>query len=119
PFMVLLPESEPNRCSPAPSMRIRWPPRRTFRYNGKRARETPMSALADFLQGLLSAGSVVLRQAPDSPRGADPEADALLRRAHEEHALTVAGPPIGFDARAARAAGQFAWWACWLLVNRT
>src|SRR5262245_7293592 len=77
-----------------------------------------MSAFTDFLHGLLYTGSVVRRGAPERAGAGREEGRGVRGRAHARHALGVAGPPLAFDAEAALWSATFAWWACWLLVNR-
>jgi hypothetical protein len=77
-----------------------------------------MSALAEFLQGLLYEGRVVLRNAPQPTSGRPGEAAALLGQAYATFQLQVAGPPVGFDEEVAFRAAELVRQACWFLVSR-
>jgi hypothetical protein len=77
-----------------------------------------MTSLADFLDGLLTKGTAVLRGMPPSTEQDFAPAIALLRAAHTDCRLEVAGPPIAFDALAALAAAQFVCRSCWFLLHR-
>jgi hypothetical protein len=74
-----------------------------------------MSALTTFLRGVLEAGRLMLRE--PLPAQADPDALAALTEAYRLHALSVAGPPIAFDAPMAVAAGRVLYQAGWYLLN--
>jgi hypothetical protein len=76
-----------------------------------------MAALADFLKQLWSTGEVVF-QAPPQPVGDDlAAATDLLRQAHAQEILEIAGPPLDFQPRPALAAAELVRQACWLLVH--
>jgi hypothetical protein len=77
-----------------------------------------MAAFVDFAQQLLTQGAVVLRERPRQTPPDRAEAGALLRRAHADCRLDVAGPLLPFDADAALSAAERVWWACWFLVQR-
>jgi hypothetical protein len=77
-----------------------------------------MAPLVDFLRDLLKEGRAVLRGRPGVGRGDAKAAGELLAGAYAEYALEVAGPPIPFDVRAALAAAEQVWLACWFLLER-
>ncbi len=77
-----------------------------------------MATFSDFLPQLLNHGRIVFRSA-GAPNDPPTERDvAILAEAFEVHALSVAGPRIGFDPRAAREAAELVRQASWALVNR-
>jgi len=77
-----------------------------------------MAALLDFLKQLLSAGEVVFREPPVPDKEELPAVTELLRRAHAQEVLEVAGPPLDFQPRPALAAAELVRQACWFLVHR-
>jgi MoxR-vWA-beta-propeller ternary system domain bpX4 len=77
-----------------------------------------MAAFSEFLAQLLDEGKVVFRSAKvpqDRPTATDV---ATLGDAFATFALSVAGPPIEFDARTACEAAEIVRQASWALVNR-
>ncbi len=77
-----------------------------------------MAAFSDFLVPLLDEGKIVFRSAKpplDRPSGRDL---ATLAEAFTTVALSVAGPPIAFDARTACEAAELVRHASWALVSR-
>ncbi|HZW30262.1 MAG TPA: hypothetical protein VFF52_06100 [Isosphaeraceae bacterium] len=76
-----------------------------------------MAAFQDFLAQLLGEGRIIFRsaRAPDD-RPAEPDL-TLLAQSFATHALTVAGPPIEFEARVACAAAELVRQASWALIN--
>ncbi|WP_439620509.1 hypothetical protein [Gemmata sp.] len=76
-----------------------------------------MPTFRDWLERTLSLGESVL----DAPAALLPahhaDVDELLRAAFATHALDVAGPPLTFDAAAARDAAVALARACWFLVR--
>ncbi len=74
----------------------------------------PPMVLTTFLRGVVDAGRLVLRE--PLPAQADPGAAPLLREAFERVALTVAGPPIAFDAAVALAAARVLYHAAWCFL---
>jgi hypothetical protein len=78
-----------------------------------------MAAFVDFLQRLLTEGTVVLRAKPEVEARERRRGERLLAAAFEEHRLDVAGPPIDFDAVAAVAAAEKLWFALWFLLQRS
>jgi hypothetical protein len=77
-----------------------------------------MASLADFLDGVLSDGSAILRAAPALPTRDRRPAVARLEAAYADRRLDVAGLPLPFDAPAALDSALFLWRACWSLVQR-
>jgi hypothetical protein len=74
-----------------------------------------MTVLTTFLQGVLQAGRLMLREPlPESPA---PDAILLLAEAYRVHALGVAGPAIPFDATTSVAAGRVLYRAAWYFLN--
>lgn len=77
-----------------------------------------MTAFSRFLAELLHEGKVVFRPG-EVPRDAPTERDVpALAEAFATYALSVAGPPVAFDARTACAAAELVRQACWALVDR-
>jgi MoxR-vWA-beta-propeller ternary system domain bpX4 len=77
-----------------------------------------MAAFSDFLIQLLDQGKVVFRSAkPPQDRPTERDA-ATLADAFATFALSVAGPPIAFDARTACEAAELVRRASWALVSR-
>jgi hypothetical protein len=74
-----------------------------------------MTVLTTFLQGVVQAGRLMLRE--PLPEGPAPDAAALLAEAYGVHALGVAGPAIPFDSTTAVAAGQVLYRATWFYLN--
>lgn len=74
-----------------------------------------MSDLAVFVQELLDEGRLRLRAAPAADRADD--AVPILQEAYTLHALTVAGPPLPFDAETALTAARLLHRAAWLLLH--
>jgi hypothetical protein len=75
-------------------------------------------ALVDFLKQLLNAGEVVFREPPVPDKEELPAVTELLRRAHAQEVLEIAGPPLEFRPRPALAAAELVRQACWFLVHR-
>jgi hypothetical protein len=73
----------------------------------------------EFLQRLLTEGSVVLTSRPVLRDEEKAGALDLLSSAFSDALLDVAGPPIAFDGPTALAAAQCVGAACWFLVSRT
>ncbi len=76
-----------------------------------------MAAFGEFVTRLLNEGRIVFdaaRPPADSPTDRDV---AALADAFAAHALTVAGPPIAFDPRAACQAAELVRQASWALVD--
>lgn len=78
-----------------------------------------MATLGDFLQTLFQDGRIVLKRRPETSEAERPGALKVLEAAFDVHRLDVAGPPIGFDARAALVAAELVRKASWFLVNRS
>jgi MoxR-vWA-beta-propeller ternary system domain bpX4 len=76
-----------------------------------------MASFVEFLERLLTEGTVVLCARPGVEAGELQPAERLLAAAYEDHRLDVAGPPIAFDASAALAAAEQLWFACWFLLH--
>lgn len=77
-----------------------------------------MNAFIDFLERLLTEGTVLLRSRPRVETVGLEPAKRRLAATYEIHRLDIAGPPIAFDAAAALAAAVQLWWACWFLLQR-
>lgn len=87
-------------------------------HRGILAVESDMAAFTDFLAHLLQEGKVAFRgtKAPrDRPTARD---EVFLSEAFTAHALSVAGPPIAFDAATACEAAEIVRQASWALVDR-
>jgi hypothetical protein len=77
-----------------------------------------MPAFSEFLDSLLQDGKIAFRSAKP-PQDRPSERDlAILAEAYAAFALSVAGPPIAFDARVAGAAAELVRQASWALVSR-
>ena len=77
-----------------------------------------MAAFQEFVTRLLDEGKVVFRSA-QTPQDRPTERDvATLADAFGTYSLSVAGPPIAFDARTACEAAEVVRQASWALVNR-
>src|SRR5438105_15884697 len=74
-----------------------------------------MCALTGFLQGVVYAGRLLLRE--PLPAAPDVGATRLLEEAYCIHAMSVAGPPIPFDVATATAAGRVLYRTTWYLLN--
>lgn len=77
-----------------------------------------MAEFLGFISHLLNTGEARLRGEPvcsSAERGAVLQ---LLKAAHEEDVLDLAGPTLPFAASAALAGGQFLAWACWFLMRQ-
>src|SRR5690349_6515187 len=86
------------------------------RASGREGLRRDMAAFHDFLTQLLGQGRVAFRSAK-APDDRPAERDVtLLAESFEIHALTVAGPPIEFDARVACAAAELVRQASWALI---
>jgi MoxR-vWA-beta-propeller ternary system domain bpX4 len=82
------------------------------------ARESDMAGFSEFLAQLLHEGKVVF-QCGRAPRDRPTERDvAILADAFATCALSVAGPPIAFDAQTACEAAELVRQASWALVDR-
>ncbi len=77
-----------------------------------------MSPLAEFLLPLLREGRAVVRAQLPEPSGRPADALDVLRVAHADYRLTLAGPPPEFDANTALAAAELVRHACWFLADR-
>jgi len=77
-----------------------------------------MPGFAEFVQRLLTEGSVVLRQRPLVTPADHSRASDILEKAYSAYRLDVAGPPPAFAAPTALAAAEFVWLACWFLLVR-
>src|SRR5262245_62770427 len=77
-----------------------------------------MSALADFLQTLLTDGTITYREAPSFSTGADAAAREVLARAFADYRLHVAGPAVVFAPGPAQAAAELVRQAGWFLFSR-
>jgi hypothetical protein len=77
-----------------------------------------MASFVDFLDRLLSEGTVVLRAPTRVEANELQSAERVLADAYEDHRLDIAGPPIAFDASAALSAAEQLWVACWFLLHR-
>jgi hypothetical protein len=75
-----------------------------------------MSALARFLHDALYEGRLVLASPPDEA-ATDRQALAVLRRAFDAHALSIAGAPLAFDEKLAFAAARLLQRAAWYYLN--
>jgi hypothetical protein len=73
----------------------------------------------DLLDRLLTAGEVVLTTRPVLSPADRPRLTDRLRAAFDTHALSVAGPPLPFDAELALAAAECVSAACWFAVSHT
>jgi hypothetical protein len=78
-----------------------------------------VTPLTDFLQRLLSEGSVVLRERPVTQPAERGAAVAWLRSAFAEYRLDVAGPLLPFDETVALKAAACCRSACWFLVDHS
>jgi hypothetical protein len=76
-----------------------------------------MSALDEFLQGLLWEGKAYLKNPPEPAPRID-KAVKILERGYVAYALDVAGPPVPFHPPTAMAAATLVQRACWYLVHR-
>jgi hypothetical protein len=77
-----------------------------------------MAAFSEFLTQLLDEGKIVFRSAKP-PQDRPSERDvATVAEAFATLALSVAGPPIAFDARTACEAAELVRHASWALVSR-
>jgi hypothetical protein len=74
-----------------------------------------MSELADFVQELIHTGRIRLRTPPSL--AAETDAVPVLEQAYQTYRLSVAGPPLAFDADIALAAGNLLYHAAWYLLN--
>ena len=74
-----------------------------------------MATLASFLQEVLVDGRIAMHEPPANRE--EPEALAVLRRAHASDALTIAGPALPLDEPTALAAGRLLQWSAWYLLN--
>jgi len=74
-----------------------------------------MSVLTTFLRGVVYAGRLMVRE--PLPAESERDAAALLEEAYAIHALTVAGPPLPFDAATAVAASRVLYRATWCFLN--
>jgi hypothetical protein len=77
-----------------------------------------MQPLTDFLESLFDDGVVTFSDRPVTLPDDRRAARDVLNRVHAAQRLSVAGPPVAFDADAALAAAEFLRWACWFVVNR-
>lgn len=77
-----------------------------------------MSSLADFLESLFDDGAVTFSARPTVAPEDRRAARELLDRVYAAQRLSVAGPPVAFDADAALATAEFLRWACWFVVYR-
>jgi hypothetical protein len=77
-----------------------------------------MSAFVTFLDRLLTDGAAVLHGPPLVAPADRAAAAERLAGASAVHRLDIPGLALPFDERAAVAAAEFLWWACWLLVHR-
>lgn len=76
-----------------------------------------MASFSGFLGPLLAEGKVIFGPADEvDVRPGDADV-AELGRVFAGYALSVGGPPIGFDARSAREAATLVRRACWALVD--
>jgi len=76
-----------------------------------------MDELVAFLERLFTDGVARVRQRLAVTDINRPQIDRLLRDAHAEHALSVAGPTLGYDAEFALRAAQILADACWFLFG--
>jgi hypothetical protein len=76
-----------------------------------------MADLADFLDRLFNQGEVIFQERPVSGKDQSGTTD-LLRRAHAQELLEIAGPPLEFRPTPALAAAELVRQACWFLVQR-
>jgi hypothetical protein len=74
-----------------------------------------MSPLARFLHELLYEGRISLHAPP--AEADDPDARKVLRRAHAEYVLTIAGLPLPLDEKTALAAAGLLHHAAWYFLN--
>jgi hypothetical protein len=83
------------------------------------APETPlaMSAFATFVRVLLEEGSARLREPPRLRPAEHAATLAVLREAHRDDLLDIAGPPLPFVDAVALKVVQWTAWACWFLVH--
>jgi hypothetical protein len=77
-----------------------------------------VSPLADFLLPLLREGRAVVRAHSPEPAGRPADALGMLQEAHADYCLTLAGPPLDFQADTALAAAELVRHACWFLADR-
>jgi hypothetical protein len=77
-----------------------------------------VSPLAEFLLPLLREGRVVVRARPPEPAGRSAAALDILRAAYADYCLTLAGPPLDFQAETTVAAADLLRHACWFLADR-
>jgi len=77
-----------------------------------------MHPLTDFLESLFDDGAVTFSDRPVAIPDDRRAARDLLDRVFAAQRLSVAGPPVAFDADTALAAAEFVRWACWFVVNR-
>lgn len=76
-----------------------------------------MAAFSEFLRPLLEEGKVVFGPGDAADVRPTDHDVAAMARAFAGFALSVGGPPIAFDARAAREAAALVRRACWALVD--
>jgi hypothetical protein len=76
-----------------------------------------MNTLAEFLRPLLIDGSAVLRERPLLNSG-EQAACRFLAKEYSSYQMSIAGPPVDFDAETAVMAAGWVWSACWFLVSR-
>src|SRR6187397_1621670 len=76
-----------------------------------------MSPTHRVLDQMLRRGEVVLHERPALSEAEQPAVVDFLRSAYEEYRLTVAGPLLPFDSKAALAGAMFLLQSCWLLVS--
>jgi hypothetical protein len=77
-----------------------------------------MAAFSEFLARLLDEGKVVFRSQKAPQDGPTARDKATLAEAFSNFALSVAGPPVAFDAGVAKQAAELVRQASWALVNR-
>src|SRR6516162_5174357 len=77
-----------------------------------------MPALVNFLERVFRDGQAVLREIPLPAQKDCEEARRLLEDSYGAYALSVAGPPLPFDAHIAVAAAECLRQACWFLLVR-
>jgi hypothetical protein len=78
-----------------------------------------MAAFVEFIEPILTEGTVLLRRRPAAPADERDAAGRLLEKAFTEYRLRLAGPLISFDRAAAVAGAEWLWWGCWYLVDRS
>lgn len=76
-----------------------------------------MSSTHCVLEQMLRRGEVILHVRPALSEAELPAIVDFLRSAYEEHRLTIAGPLLPFDSKAALAGAMFLLQSCWLLVS--